>query len=201
MSGGQGQLFVLFFGPWKPGDHPKIVGEHGPSHLKSAVGEAFGPWNALKKVVLQNPDPAFALGPAALGGGEDLVIFETCIEFPGVARAEPVENVIAFEFAVIGYRSPTWAAAYLKAWTSRAMRSRLEPMKKVVRMLRAHEELLLNCFRARRQYNSGVVDGLNNKARVSLANSYGHRSSEIIKLALYHALADLPEPPCSHNFC
>ena len=99
------------------------------------------------------------------------------------------------------YRSPTWAAAYLKAWTTRAMRSRLEPMKKVARMLRAHEELLLNYFHAKRQYNSGVVEGLNNKARVSLAHSFGHRSSEILKLVLYHALGKLPEPPCSHKFC
>jgi len=99
------------------------------------------------------------------------------------------------------YRSPTWAAAYLKAWTTRAMRSRLEPMKKVARMLRAHEELLLNYFRAKRQYNSGVVEGLNNKARVSLAHSFGHRSSEILKLVLYHTLGKLPEPHCSHKFC
>jgi transposase len=99
------------------------------------------------------------------------------------------------------YRSPTWAAAYLKAWTTRAMRSKLEPMKKVARMLRAHEELLLNYFHAKRQYNSGVVEGLNNKARVSLAHGYGHRSSEILKLVLYHALGKLPEPPCPHKFC
>jgi transposase len=99
------------------------------------------------------------------------------------------------------YRSPTWAAAYLKEWTTRAMRSKLGPMKKVARMLRAHEELLLNYFRAKRQYNSGVVEGLNNKARVSLAHGYGHRSSEILKLVLYHALAKLPEPPSRHKFC
>ena len=99
------------------------------------------------------------------------------------------------------YRSPTWAQAYLKAWTFRAMRSKLEPMKKVARMLRAHEELLLNYFRAKRQYNSGVVEGLNNKARVSLAHSFGHRSPEMLKLVLYHALGKLPEPPCSHKFC
>lgn len=99
------------------------------------------------------------------------------------------------------YRSPTWAAAYLKAWTTRAMRSQLEPMKKFARMLRTHEELLLNYFRAKREYNSGVVEGLNNKARVSLAHSFGHRSSEILKLVLYHTLGKLPEPPCSHKFC
>lgn len=99
------------------------------------------------------------------------------------------------------YRSPAWAEAYLKAWTARAMRSRLEPMKKVARMLRKHEDLLINYFRAKRQYNSGVVEGLNNKARKSLSHGYGHRSPEILKLVLYHALGKLPEPPSKHKFC
>jgi transposase len=40
------------------------------------------------------------------------------------------------------------------------MRSRLEPMKKVARSLRNHRELILNWFRARKQYNSGVVEGM-----------------------------------------
>ena len=99
------------------------------------------------------------------------------------------------------YRSPTWAAAYLKAWTSRAMRSRLEPMKKVARMLRRHEDLLLNYFRAKRQYSNVVVEGLNHKARVSIARSFGHRSFEVLQPALYHNLAKLPEPPSQHRFC
>jgi transposase len=42
------------------------------------------------------------------------------------------------------YQSVTWAGAFLDYWCYRAMRSRLEPMKKVARMLRTHEELLLN---------------------------------------------------------
>lgn len=99
------------------------------------------------------------------------------------------------------YRSPTWAAAYMKAWTTRAMRSRLEPMKKVARMLRRHEDLLLNYFRAKRQYTSAVVEGMNHKARVSLARSFGHRSFEVLQLALYHNLGELPEPPSKHKFC
>lgn len=99
------------------------------------------------------------------------------------------------------YRSPTWAAAYLKAWTNRAMRSRLAPMKKVARMLRQHEDLLLNYFRAKRQYTNAMVEGMNHKARVSLARSFGHRSFEVLKLVLYHNLGALPEPPCSHKFC
>jgi transposase len=99
------------------------------------------------------------------------------------------------------YRSPAWALAYLKAWTTRAMRSRIEPMKKVARMLRRHEDLLLNYFRAKRQYTNAMVEGMNHKARVSLARSFGHRSFEILKLVLYHNLGELPEPPCSHKFC
>ena len=99
------------------------------------------------------------------------------------------------------YRSPAWASAYLKAWTTRAMRSRIEPMKKVARMLRKHEDLLMNYFRAKRQYTSAMVEGMNHKARVSLARSYGHRSFEVLKLVLYHNLGELPEPPCPHKFC
>jgi len=99
------------------------------------------------------------------------------------------------------YRSETWAAAYMKAWTTRAMRSRLEPMKKVARMLRRHEDLLLNYFRAKRQFTSAAVEGMNNKARVSLARSFGHRSFEVLQLVLYHTLGKLPEPPSQHKFC
>ena len=47
------------------------------------------------------------------------------------------------------YFSPHFAKRFLKAWTTRAMRSRLEPMKRVARMLRHHEPYLLNYVRAR----------------------------------------------------
>ena len=39
------------------------------------------------------------------------------------------------------YKSELWAGAFLDYWCFRALRSRLEPMKKVARMLRAHEPL------------------------------------------------------------
>jgi hypothetical protein len=46
------------------------------------------------------------------------------------------------------------------------MPSRLEPMKKVARMLVAHEELLMNWIRARGEIPGGAVERLNNKLRV-----------------------------------
>jgi transposase len=54
------------------------------------------------------------------------------------------------------------------------MRSRIEPMKKVARTLRAHRELILNYFRARKEFSSGVIEG--------------------------HSLAKLPEPELTHRF-
>ena len=39
------------------------------------------------------------------------------------------------------------------------MRSRLEPMKKVARMLRTHEPLILNWFRAKGEISNGAVEG------------------------------------------
>lgn len=98
------------------------------------------------------------------------------------------------------YRSATWAGAFLRAWVTRALRSRLEPMRKVARMMRSHHDLLMNYFRAKREYNSAVVEGLNNKARIALCRSYGHRSFEILQLVLYHNLGDLPEPELTHRF-
>jgi transposase len=64
------------------------------------------------------------------------------------------------------YRSLTWAGAFGDVWTTRALRSRLEPMKKVARMLRSHEELLMNWFKAKGEISAGAVEGLNNKIRV-----------------------------------
>ena len=51
------------------------------------------------------------------------------------------------------------------------MRSRIEPMKKIARSLRQHRELILNYFRAQKLLSSGVVEGLNNKAKVTMRKS------------------------------
>jgi transposase len=81
------------------------------------------------------------------------------------------------------------------------MRSRLEPMQKVARMLRSHEELLLNWFRAKGEISAGAVEGLNNKIRVVTRRSYGFRTYEAMEIAPYHTLGRLPEPESAHRFC
>ena len=99
------------------------------------------------------------------------------------------------------YKSIYWAGGFLDYWTERAMRSRLEPMKKVARMLRKHEGLLLNWFKAKGEVSSGAVEGLNNKIRVVTRRSYGFRTYKAMELALYHNLGRLPEPESTHRFC
>ncbi len=99
------------------------------------------------------------------------------------------------------YRSAAWAQKFLRQWCTRAMRSRLEPMKKVARSLRRHEALLLNWFRAKGTISSGVVEGLNNKVKVTMRKSYGFRNLDVLETVLYHNLGDLPEPKSTHRFC
>jgi transposase len=98
------------------------------------------------------------------------------------------------------YRSPAWAGMFLDFWCHQAMRSRIEPMKKIARMLRAHRNRLLNYFKAKKEFSSGVVEGLNNKAKVTMRKSYGFRTFRITELALYHTLGKLPEPALTHEF-
>lgn len=99
------------------------------------------------------------------------------------------------------YKSSIWAGAFLDYRTERALRSRLEPMKKVARMLRTHEELLLNWFRAKGEISAGAVEGVNNKIRVETRRSYGFRTYEAMEMALYHTLGRLPEPETAQKFC
>jgi transposase len=77
---------------------------------------------------------------------------------------------------------------------------KIEPMKKIARSLREHRELILNYFRAKKTISSGTVEGLNNKAKVTMRKSYGFRTFRVLELSLYHALGKLPEPESTHDF-
>jgi hypothetical protein len=80
------------------------------------------------------------------------------------------------------------------------MRSRIEPMKKIARSLRDHRELILNYFRAWKMLSSGVFEGLNNKAKVTMRKSCGFRTFRCLELALYHSPGKLPQPESTQEF-
>jgi transposase len=73
-------------------------------------------------------------------------------------------------------------------------------MKKIARSLRRHRELILNYFRAQKLISSGVVQGLNNKAKVTMRKSNGFRTYRVLELALYLSLGKPPEPESTHDF-
>ena len=98
------------------------------------------------------------------------------------------------------YHSPTWAGKFLDDWCTRTMRSKLDPMKKVAKTIRDHRALLLNWFHAEGTISAGIVEGFNNKAKLTMRKSYGFRTFNAIEAALYHALGCLPEPKSIHRF-
>ncbi len=98
------------------------------------------------------------------------------------------------------YESPAWAGKFLDQWCKEVMRSRIDPLKRFAKTVRNHRELLLNYFRAKKEFSSGIVEGLNNKAKVTMRKAYGFRTFKMTELALYHVLGKLPEPKLAHSF-
>ena len=99
------------------------------------------------------------------------------------------------------YTHPGWANKFLTAWCHKAMRSQLKPIKRFVRTLRRHQELMMNWFKAKKAYSSGVVEGLNRKINLVTRRAYGYKSFEVLKIALFHTMGGLPEPEMTHRFC
>lgn len=99
------------------------------------------------------------------------------------------------------YDSPYWAEWYLGKWCKRAMRSRLEPIKKFVKTIRIHQPLIMNWFKAKKAYSSGIVEGMNRNVNLVTRKAFGFRSYEVLKIALFHTMGDLPEPESTHRFC
>ena len=66
------------------------------------------------------------------------------------------------------------AEGYFKRWYASAIRSRLDPIKKVARSLKAHLSGLLNYFLY--PITNAVTEGLNSKIQQIKANARGFRS-------------------------
>jgi len=99
------------------------------------------------------------------------------------------------------YKSPAWASTFIDDWTRDVMRHRSLPeLKKFARTIREHKELILNYFHAKKEFSSGIVEGFNNKAKLTIRKSYGFRSDRLRETALYHTLGNLPVPEITHRF-
>ncbi|MBC7620834.1 MAG: transposase, partial [Candidatus Saccharibacteria bacterium] len=66
------------------------------------------------------------------------------------------------------------AKRFFDAWSTNAMLSRLEPVKKVVKMLRRHETGLLNF--SKHKISNGCAEGFNSAIQLIKANARGFRN-------------------------
>jgi transposase len=98
------------------------------------------------------------------------------------------------------YTSSYWAGEYLDKWTTQVMHSRIEPMKKMAKQIRKHQELILNWFKAKKEFSNGIVEGFNTRIKLTIRKACGFRTFNVIELALYHTLGALPEPEVTHRF-
>jgi transposase len=72
------------------------------------------------------------------------------------------------------YRYTAAAKRFFDAWAGNAMRSRLEPVKKIVRMLRRHETGLLNY--SRHHISNACAEGFNSAIQLIKSNARGMRN-------------------------
>ena len=91
------------------------------------------------------------------------------------------------------YRYPKSAGAYFDAWSTRAMRSRIEPIKKVVKMLRRHRQGLLNYTRYR--ITNAAAEGFNSIIQTIKANARGFRSFENFRIRILFLCGKLDLQP------
>ena len=58
----------------------------------------------------------------------------------------------------------------------------------------------LELFKAKKAFSCGIVEGLNNKVKLTIRKSYGFKTFRCTEIALYHVLGKLPEPKLTHRF-
>jgi transposase len=98
------------------------------------------------------------------------------------------------------YKSPTWAGKFLEAWCAEVLKANIPDLEPNVNMLKSRKDLLLNYFRANKEYNSGIVEGLNRNLNLSIRKAYGFRTFQGAKTCLFHQYGKLPEEIFTHRF-
>jgi transposase len=90
------------------------------------------------------------------------------------------------------YKQCKRAETHLQKWMTSAMRSRLDPFKRFVRMLRSHLDGVLPWTQIR--LSNAAVEGMNNKIKSISHRSFGFRTAKNFIAAIYHCCARLPLP-------
>jgi transposase len=83
------------------------------------------------------------------------------------------------------YAAPShdWGELILNRWYSWAIRSRLEPMKKVARTIKQHRDGILRWFNSK--IANGLIEGINSLVQVAKAKARGYRSLRNLMAIIY----------------
>jgi transposase len=95
------------------------------------------------------------------------------------------------------YASRGWARKAWKAWISWALRSRLEPMKRVARMVRSHLEGIINAIVLKA--TNAASESINARIQHVKRMACGFRNRERFRNAIYFHLGGLDLSPATHT--
>lgn len=88
---------------------------------------------------------------------------------------------------------PADAAAYLKAWCTAALRSRIRAFKNLVRRLRKHFDAIVAAVQL--GLSNSRLEGINAKIRLIQHRGYGHRNLDHLTAAIYLCLGGVTINP------
>ena len=91
------------------------------------------------------------------------------------------------------YRSRHWARKSLERWYSWAIRSRLEPIRKVARMIKRRLEGLVNAIH--HGVTNARAEGINSRVQWIKYTARGFRNRERFRRAIYFHLGGLTMAP------
>ncbi len=103
-----------------------------------------------------------------------------------VARAWAIKEA---GMSLWGYAKRGWAERMWERWYGWAIRSRLEPVKRVARMIRKHWDGVLNA--ATSNVTNALSEGLNSKIQWIKRKACGYRNRERFRNAIYFHLGGL----------
>ncbi len=83
------------------------------------------------------------------------------------------------------YTSAAWAKKSLNGWIEMAEGSEIGGIKSFIKMIRKHEQGILN--HCRRQISNGKIEGTNNKIKTLKRRAYGFHDTEYSKLKILQA--------------
>jgi transposase len=96
------------------------------------------------------------------------------------ARAWAIKE---FAMSLWHYMSSTWARKGWERWLAWAVRSRLDPIKKVARMIKEHLWGIINAITLK--VSNGPAEGLNSRIKMIKVRSRGFRNKERFTNAIY----------------